>query len=512
LRFLDRTEVTRVSGTERSMQPFFSPDGTRLGFLQDGKLKTVSVVGGDISTICDAPGLAGGASWGPGNTIVFSATWNGRESLFRVSSSGGEPELLLTPDTTPGGDDIHFQSPELLPDGRTVLFVRWAPSIGRALAALSLDDRRVTELPQQADRPRYVDPGYLVFFDGGFKVRPFDARRTRFTGPARPFVPGARSQVIWDRATAHVSRSGTAAFLSGPSPGRDLVLVDRAGSAGVLPIEPNFYGQPRFSPDGRRLVFTVEYPFSNAADLWIYDTDLGTSSRLTVDSASVSPEWSPDGRRVIYAREAGIPPEWNLYSIPTDNSGPPELLLARFNTQWQGLLTPDSRTLVFWEWAGRTSGDIWVTPVDTPQAARPLAITMGFESAIALSPDGRWLAYHSNESGRSEVYIRSMIGSGGRYQVSRGGIQPRWGAGGRELFFRNGDSLYVVAITPGEELGIGSARALFGGRYRYLGRSSGLAYDARPDGQRFVFVQDRPDDRRRIEVVLNWFDQLPHAR
>ena len=153
-----------------------------------------------------------------------------------------------------------------------------------------------------------------------------------------------------------------------------------------------------------------------------------------------------------------------------------------------------------------------MTPVDTPQAARPLAITTGFESAIALSPDGRWLAYHSDESGRSEVYIRSMIGSGGRYQVSRGGTQPRWGAGGRELFFRNGDSLYVVPITPGEELGIGSARALFGGRYRYRGLASGLAYDVRPDGQRFVFVRDRPDDRQRIEVVLNWFDQLPHAR
>jgi Tol biopolymer transport system component len=319
--------------------------------------------------------------------------------------------------------------------------------------------------------------------------------------------------VITDQATLGVSRSGTAAFLSGQSPGRDLVLVDRAGRAEVLPLEPNFYGQPRFSPDGRRVVFTVEYPFVNATDLWIYDTDLGTSSRLTVDSASLSPEWSPDGRRVIYAREAGsIPPEWNLYSIRTDNSGPPELLLARFNDQWQGLLTPDSRTLVYWENGGRTQGDIWVTPVDTPQAARPLAITMGFESAIALSPDGRWLAYHSDESGRSEVYIRSMIGSGGRYQVSRGGTQPRWGAGGRELFFRNGDSLYVVPITPGEELGIGSARALFGGRYSGVWSFYWPAYDARPDGQRFVFVRDRPDDRQRIEVVLNWFDQLQHAR
>jgi hypothetical protein len=137
---------------------------------------------------------------------------------------------------------------------------------------------------------------------------------------------------------------------------------------------------------------------------------------------------------------------------------------------------------------------------------------MGHDVGMALSPDGRWLAYHSDESGRSEVYIRSMIGSGGRYQVSRGGTEPRWGPGGGELYFRNGDSLYVVPVTPGEELGIGSARALFGGRYRYLGLSSGVAYDARPDGQRFVFVRDRPDDRRRIEVVLNWFGQLSRAR
>jgi hypothetical protein len=142
-----------------------------------------------------------------------------------------------------------------------------------------------------------------------------------------------------------------------------------------------------------------------------------------------------------------------------------------------------------------------------------MAFTMGFESGLAISPDGRWLAYHSNESGRSEVYIRSMLGSGGKYQVSRGGAQPRWGAAGRELFFRNSDSLFVVPITLGEKLGIGSARALFGGRYNFPpGLSSAVAYDARHDGQRFVFVRDRPDDRRRIEVVLNWFDQLPHAR
>jgi Tol biopolymer transport system component len=352
----------------------------------------------------------------------------------------------------------------------------------------------------------------VVFFDGGFKVRSFDARRMRFTGPARPFVPGARSHVRSDQETLDVSRSGTAAFLSGHSPGRELVLVDRAGRAEVLPLEPNFYGTPRFAPDGRRVVFIVEYPFLYAADLWIYDTDLRTSSRLTVDSASVSPEWSPDGRRVIYARKAGNPPDWNLHPIHTDNSRPPELLLARFSSQWQGLLTPDSRTLVYWEWAGRTRQDIWVTPVDTSQAARPLANTIGAEMSMALSPDGRWLAYTSNESGGNEVYIRAITGSGPKYQVSRGGAQPRWGSAGKELFFRNGDSLYVVPISPGENLGIGSARGLFSGRFATAGVGSGVEYDVRPDGQRFVFVRDRPDDRRRIEVVLNWFDQLPRAR
>ena len=510
LRFLDRTEVTRVSGTEQATEPFFSPDSRRLGFRQDGKLKTVSVEGGEISTICDARGGLG-AFWGPRNEIVFSAPWNGWPSLFRVSSSGGEPELLLSPDSITQSE-LQYFSPELLPDGRTVLFVRWT-SFGPTLAALSLDDRRVTELPQRGWRPLYVDPGYVVFFDDGFKVRPFDVRRTRFTGPARPFVPGARSQVIGDRGTLHVSRTGTAAFLSGQSPGRDLVLVDRGGRTEVLPLKPDFYGNPRFSPDGRRILFTVAYARTNAFDLWIYDTHLRTSARLTVDSASFFPEWSPDGRRVIYARKAGSPPDWNLHSIHTDNSRPPELLLPRDKSQWQGNLTPDGRTLIFWEAGRGRLGDIWVTPVDTPQAARPLAITMGFESGIALSPDGRWLAYHSDESGRSEVYIRSIIGSGARYQVSRGGGQPRWGAAGRELFFRNGDSLYVVPITLGAELGIGSARALSGGRYvSPPALSAPVAYDARYDGQRFVFVRDHLDDRRRIEVVLNWFDQFSRGR
>lgn len=509
LRFLNRTEVTRVSGTERAVQPFFSPEGTRLGFHQDGKLRTVSVVGGEISTVCDAPG-ARGAFWAEGNVIVFSATRNGRGSLFRVSDAGGEPELLLTP----GPDElVDFNSPEVLPDGRTVLFVRWSPSSGGGLAALSLEDRQVTELGQRGERPRYVDPGYVVMFDGGFKARPFDVARMRFTSLARPVVTGARSQVISDRSTLDVSRSGTVAFLGGPSPGRELVLVDRAGGAAVLPLEPNFYGTPRFSPDGRRIVFVVAYPRTNASDLWVYDTGLRTSSRLTLDSASQSPEWSPDGRRVIYARKAGGTPEdWNLHSMPADNSGPPELLLSRPSAQWQGLLTPDRKTLIFWESGVSTQADIWATPVDTSNAAHALAATTGWESAIALSPEGRWLAYHSDESGRREVYIRSITGSGGRYQVGQGGAQPRWGSGGRELYFWSGDSLYAVPITRGETLEIGSARALFGGRFAGLANFPYQSYDVRADGQRFVFIRDRPDDRRRIEVVLNWFDGLSHAR
>src|SRR5438445_206232 len=441
-----------------------------------------------------------------GGVGVFAASG----PLYRVSAAGGKPEVFAAPDTA-GGQAYRW--PAFLPDGRTVLLTLVDGS-GPHLAVLQRG--RVRALGQTGMSPHYVDGGFILFAqtDGTLFAAPFDPRRGRFTGPPGPVVEGVR---IGQLAVAKLgaSRTGSLVFITGSTAPRELVMVDRAGHAQTLPAPLERYRAPRFSPDGRRIAVAIEHGAGGifSADIWVYELGARNLSRLTFDSVNMFPEWARDGRQVAFVRQLGAITREGLFRIAADGSGVAETLLVRPYPVWEVQFTPDGRTMLFRENHPQTHRDIWITPVDSPRAARPLLRTPFEERGIGLSPDGRWLVYVSNETGADEIYIRQLREGSARWRVStRGGTEARWGRVGRELFFRKGDTVYAVTTQLGAEVRLGAPRALFTGKYQaaVLGQSGqNVLYDVSPDGGRFLMVREQNSGNgEQLTVVLNWFDQV----
>ena len=508
-RGFERLDPTVVPGTQGAAQPFFSPDGQWIGFWQDGRLRKVSLSGGAVATICEVPGVVGlfpsleGATWGAGDVIVFG----GSGSLYRVAAAGGKPEVVATPDTTRGQA---YRWPDFLPDGRALLFTL-ADGSGPSLATLSLEDHRVRPLGQTGSSPHYAE-GVVTFTqsDGTLFAAPFDLRRVRFSGPPEPVAEGVRVGAVL-AAKLGVSRTGALAYLTGSTALRELVMVDRTGRQQVLPAPPDRYFAPRFSPDGRRVAVAVSHGTGGVltGDIWVYELGARNLSRLTFDSINAFPEWMPGGRRVAFVRVFAVNRE-ALFQIAADGSGVPETLLIRPQPVWEVQFTADGHTMVFRENHPRTGRDIWMAPLDHPQTATPLLRTPFEERGIALSPDSRWLAYASNETGGNEVYVRQLREGSARWRVSvRGGTEPRWGRAGRELFFRNGDSVYAVAMQLGADVRAGPPRLLFGGKYQTSVNASNVFYDVSPDGSRFLMVREvTSTGAEELTVVLHGLDQI----
>jgi len=494
LRALDRVDPVPIPGTTGAYAPFFSPDGDWIGFSQDGKLRKVALAGGAVVTICDlGTGFMAGASWGPEGTIVYAFQPG---ALYRVSADGGVPALLAEPDTaaSSGGS---YRWPDLLPYGRAAVFTN-VTDAGPSLWVVSLEDGTVRPLDQAGMSPHYVEGGYLTYAedDATLFVRRFDARKLRFTGPAQPIVGGVDIGGA-SIAKLGVARTGAIAYRGGGGAiieGRELVLLDRDGAVTVLPAPRGRYAEPRFSPDGRRIALSMLGRGTGArlaqGDVWIWDLDAGNMQRITFDSASRSAEWLPGGR-LVYVHE--LPTTVGLYTIATDGSGQPESLLARPNPIYESSPTPDGKHLVFREMTAGRNRDIWIMPVDSPSTARPLLATPFDERNPAVSPDGRWLAYASNETGNGEVYVRSLAEGSGRTRVStHGGMEPRWA--------------YVVTVTPGPTFRAGPPRALF----PRLAPGNPTNWDVAPDDRHFVFVRPQSDvsGPEPIHLLLNWFDRL----
>ena len=501
LRDLNNPTPVPLPGTDGAIQPFFSPDGQWIGFFQEGKLRKLALTGGAVATIVDLPQVQG-ASWGADGKIVYSS----RGRLFQVSASGGTPELLAAPDTSSAGSLQAYRFPELLPNGRNVVFTMIRGPGDPVLAVLSLSDHKVTGLDQPGMSPRYVEGGTLVFAQNDSTVfaAPFDAERARFSGPAQPVAEGVRIGPA-SVAKMSVGRSGALAYLEGRAgSGRELVLLDERGRLEVLPLEPHTYTAPAFSPDGRQLLFAIGYggpPFFS--DLWSWEVARRILTRLTFDSASGGARWAPDGRRIVYGRRMAAT-HYGIFWMAPDGSGSGDTLLARPGINVGGRVTADGRRMVFMERIGASPAsanwDIWIMPVDSPAAARPLLNNRFNELGPEVSPDGDWLAYVSDETGENVIYVRRLSESGGRLRVSSGGgTLPQWSPQGRELFYRNGDSIYVVPVTYGKELTLGTPKV------RFVLPSQAADFDIHPDGHRVVFVRVPTAESQTILVILNRF-------
>ena len=499
LRAIDQLDARRIPGIgSGASDPFFSFDGRWLGFFEDGTLKKVLLAGGAPVTICDTNGV-NGASWGADHTIVFA---DGSGDLYRVSDAGGSPQALTSGNTDEG---ISYRWPEILPDGRTVLVTDWKginPETRVVILDLETGEQRI--LIEGAGYGSYAPSGHVIFVSlstetaGTLLAAPFDPARPKIEGSAFPVVEevmlGSDSVPIY--AT---SRDGTLVYAEGRQARTHLVWVDRQGRV-ESEAELGFRSHPRLSPDGNHVIAVKQ------GDLWRYDSARKTATRLTFEGRNYWPVWSPDGQWIAYTSDRKGFEYTSLLKKHADGSGVAEELLTTghsiLGTSWSS----DGTLLAYSELHPETDWDLWILPLDENASPYPFLKTPFQERSGRFSPDGRFMAYTSDESGRDEIYVRPFPGPGGKWQVStEGGRQAAWSPTGRELFYRNDDELMAVRIDNTSEFVAEPPRLLFKGNY-HGALLIFASYDITPDGERFVLI--RGEGGLALQVTLNWFDEL----
>ncbi|MEO8587685.1 MAG: protein kinase [Acidobacteriota bacterium] len=488
-----------LAGTEDTTRPFWSPDSRFLGFFAEGKLKKIEVSGGPPQKICDAPGGADG-SWSSSGVILFDGT--GNQPINRVPATGGTPVAAVKADASRKEGQVGW--PEFLPDGMHFLYMAIGQKAEDSAYRIGTLDVAETKLLAPAQTMvTYAPPGYLLFVrDKTLVAQPFDAKALKTTGEPVPLAEHVGTDNV-GLALFSVGRDGTLAYRTGER-GDRLLWVDRSGREGETVGEPGDYHNPAFSPGGDRLAFDLADPRSSRTDVWVRDLKRNVSSRFTfgADGASL-PLWSPDGRRMVFA--VGD----DLFEKAAEGQGEEKLLLKSDESKFAGAWSRDGQTIAFSSLGKDSNWDIWTLPMSGDRKPVPFLKTQFSELNPAFSPDGRYLAYQSNESGRMEIYVQSFPGPGGKWQVSTsGGREPQWRADGKELFYRGLDQrVMAVDIQTGSSITAGTPQRLFQGRFDTAVSRSRFVPTA--DGKRFLTVA--PLGREAMTpttVVLNWNAEL----
>ena len=506
VRSLASLEAQPLPGTEGAQVSFWSADSRMLGFFVANQLKTIDASGGPVQTLCDAAGtsLVRDGAWNRDGVILFSPS--ATSSLWRVSANGGEATQLTTLDSS--RKEGSHRHPSFLPDGRHYVYLNW-PSNSIWLG--SIDSKEATPLFPADSRAIYVAPGFLLFIRQNTLVaRPFDAAALKVTGEAVPIAEHVRLTLANSSLGAFsASQNGVVAYRSGASATpTQLAWVDRAGRP-VGPIgQVGLYRNPVLSPDGTNLAFEVAT--GRTSDIWLMELGRAVASRLTFDPANeIYPVWSPDGTRIAFAsdRQGGA---FNVYQKSSNGLGGDELLLKAEAESAPYDWSRDGRFIVFRHVAGVFS--LGIVPLAGDRKPRVFEPSRSGSAVVQgqVSPDGRWLAYSSNESGRYETYVQSFPTPGGKWQISKdGGVHPRWRGDSKELFFWAADGrLMAVPIRGETALEAGAAMPLFlarmlGGPTTSLGLSQ--QYDVASGGQRFLLnVPTEEAAPSPIVVVLNW--------
>jgi serine/threonine protein kinase/Tol biopolymer transport system component len=513
VRELDKVAAVPLDGAAGAGAPFFSTDSQWIGFFVDGKLKKISVHGGAPIALCDAVGGRGG-DWGADGSIIFPNQF--LSALYRVSADGGTPVQVTHLDTA--RFETTHRWPQFLPGQKAVLFTASSDNnfFGHASVDVAPLDTGVPRvLVENAYFGRYLSAGYLAYVSQGTVfVAPFDAGALKITGTAIPVMQGVNYDMSNGSAQFSMSRDGTAIHLDGGSAGQDLniVLMDRKGNASVLMDDQPDSAGPRLSPDGKRLAFQ-----QGAGNIWIYDVERKTNSRVTLGSTvAITPIWTPDGQRLTYEhprttqQRPGQAIFWGRADgADTEQPLTPETILNASPNSW----SPDGKILAFQGFSKDGSCcEIWTVALDGAGKAgepRPVAgAATGFMAAF--SPDGRWLAYASSDSGTIQIYVVPFPGPGGRWQIStRFGVEPRWSKSGHELFYLDGAGLVAVPYAVEKNtFRVGQPQILFSKNFEM--RAPLGSYDVMPDGQHFVMFQltsGRTAAASGPTVALNWIDE-----
>ena len=483
------------------------PDGVGVGFFDRAvSLKKAPTNGDRPVTIADMPGQgrARGASWGPDDTIIF-ATAGGGNGLWRVSANGGEPETVTTPDPERGESHLW---PSILPDGTAVLFTITTGEIEDAqIAVLSLETGEQQVLVDGGSNPHYAPTGHLVYgADGVLQAIAFDPDDLTVTGDAIPVVQDVNTKGT-GAVNFSVSQTGALVFIpGGPTSELTLAWVNRSGQMEPLREAPGLNGWPRLSPDGRQVAMIMTGQGSSGGDVWLRDLSRALDSRLTVTGPNLYPVWTQDGTRVTFAslRDG----RYRVFWKPVDASNTEELLLEGEGSFFPASWSVGDESLIYYMSPGLVDRDLGVMSGDG--STTPFLATEFNERAPRLSPDGRWVAYVSNQSGDDQVYVRTFPDSDQTIQVStQGGTEPVWSRDGRELFYRNGGEMLVVDVEPGGDE-FGTPRLLFEGTYESDPNGIGAAnYDVSLDGQQLLMVsRDSRAERLSLVVVENWSEEL----
>lgn len=501
LRPLDALEASPLPGTENGMAPFWSPDGRMIGFFADGKLKVTDLQGGGAVAICDAPTSRGG-SWGADGTIVFAPEF--RSALYRVPAAGGAPVQITKVD-----ESIHTSHrwPFFLPDGKHFLYLainhQNPQDENDAIYYASLDGKENRRLVRAFSTAQYASGSLLYLRNGVLLAQPFDPDSGELKGDAHPVANGVSEDGSTWRAIFTVSANGLLAYSGGARSQSQLAWFDRSGRQ-LETVGEKFgglSGDIRLSPTGDRVAFGVE---GAVTDIWVMDIARGVRTRLSFGPVgNNNPVWSPDGKWIAYNT---ITKQGSATNRRPSEGGGEQLVFpegeARLLSDW----SRDGKYLLYDKGPFGTHQEIWAAPVEAGEQPFPIAPPGGFYSNDAkISPDGHWVAYQSNESGRQEVYVVPFRGGQGKWQVStNGGGFARWNSSGREIFYVTPDGMItaVPVVTGPNQFRPGAPQPLF--------RAPADAYDVAPGGQKFLLDVVGDKNSKPITLVTNWAAELKH--
>ncbi len=516
-RLLEETNDTLLPGTENASDPFFSPNSQWIGFFADRKMKKISVQGGAAVTLCDAPN-GRGASWGADGNIIATLDLTAAAGLFRIPSAGGPPQALTKPATK---RDFSDRWPQVLPGGKAVLFTA-SPFPGDfddgTIYALSLKTGERKVVQRGGYYGRYLPSGHLVYVhQGTLLAAPFDLERLEVRGRPEPLVEDVAGDPTYGAGQFEFSDTGAFVYLSGKSARQyPISWVDGGGRMRALLSAPNLYLTPRFSPDGKRLAFSVALK-----TLQIYEWQRDATTKLPSSQPFAnSPVWSPDGSHIAFATQ-NVDASMSLQWVRSDGARSAQELLSSNNSLRPYSFSPDSKRLAFSEESPETGPDLWTLPLDltdpeqpNPGKPEPFLKTPARELEPAFSPDGHWIAYQSQESNVPEIQVRPFPGPGGKWLISRG-VHPIWSRNGRELFYEDPADrrIWEVMYTAKADTFIANKPRLWSEAQLQEPNIQFWNLDLAPDGKRFaVFPRPEFADGRKgsvhVVVLLNFFDEL----
>jgi len=494
LRSINSFETQTLPGTEGAMDPFWSPDGQWIGFQSASKLRKVSPAGGAPLVVCDLPGPFRGATWLADGSIVLAAAQAG---FWQVPGSGGAPRQILAPDAAKG--DRYFW-PASIRSGKKILFTIVSKTYQRRLAVFEVGDKnaRVILDGQQGE---FVSTGHIVFaVEGGLRAVRFDPDRAATIGSPVSLVDDVFESLNGGAAYFAVSSDGTLYY----PPGRNehlLVWADRAGRLTPITNERRGYRLPDLSPDGTRIAVVIDPPDEGNSDIWIFDIARGSFTRLTSEHHNLRPVWSPDGSRIAHYSSPGLSIRALDAPVATVPSASP------YEVNYPNAWTRDGGTLLVHGNSPGRGQDVWALALDGTASPRPVVASSFNERHSVLSPNGRWLAYESDETGRYEIYVQPFPAGGRKTALSTGGgTGPRWSRDGSELFYIAGDRIMSIAVHSSAEFKAEKPVMLFERHDVTAGRGE-IALG--PDRDKFLMVQWDPlSSPREVRVVTNWFAEL----